>query len=108
VKRGDVVIAVHGDLGRPRPAGVVQANELGDSTSTVIVCPITTDLAERLPIRPVVEPSARNGLRARSQIMTDKLLALRRDRTKRVLGAVDPRTRDELDRALLTVLGLAR
>lgn len=108
MKRGDMVIAVHGELGRPRPAVIVQANELGDTTTTVIVCPVTSELTTRLPIRPIVEPSASNGLRSRSQIMTDKPLSLPRHRVKRILGALDSNTSDELDRALLTVLGLIR
>ena len=108
MKRGDIVIAVHGELGRPRPAVIVQANELGDTTSTVIVCPVTSELTARLPIRPLVEPSALNGLRTRSQIMADKPLSLRRDRVRRTLGVLDLKTSDELDRALLTVFGLIR
>jgi mRNA interferase MazF len=108
VKRGDVVIAAHGDLGRPRPAVVVQADELGAATTTVLICPVTSEVTEQLPIRPIVEPSPGNGLRIRSQIMTDKLLAVRRERVRRVLGSIASGTRDELDQALMIVLGLIR
>ena len=108
MKRGDVVIVAHGDFGRPRPAVVVQADELGDATTTVIVCLITSDVTERLPVRPIVEPDVANGLAVRSQIMTDKLLALPRERMRRALGSIDDDTSVLLDRALLIVLGLAR
>jgi mRNA interferase MazF len=109
VKRGDVVLMVaSGDLGRPRPGAVVQADELGDSTTTVLVCPITSDVTENLAVRPILEASQMNGLRIRSQIMTDKLLALRRERVRRVIGKLDTDTTTQLDRALLIVLGLAR
>jgi len=108
VKRGDVVIAAHGDLGRPRPAIVVQANALGDAATTVLICPLTSEMTEELPIRPIVGPNPENGRRIRSQIMTDKLLAVRRERMTRALGSIDSRTRDELDRALMIVLGLIR
>ncbi len=40
--------------------------------------------------------------------MTDRLVALRRDRIRRVIGHVDPETSEQLDRALLVVLGLTR
>ena len=50
----------------------------------------------------------RNGLRIRSQIMTDKMLAIRRERLRHVLGSIDSEASDRLDRALLIVLGLAR
>lgn len=108
VTRGDVVLMVAGDLGRPRPGIVVQADTLGDATTTVLICPITSEVAENLPLRPIIDASATNGLRLRSQIMTDRLLALRRDRVRRVLGKLDAETRERLDRALLVVLGLAR
>lgn len=108
MKRGDVVIVAHGDLGRPRPSVVVQADEFSNATTTVIVCPITSEIAERLPIGPIVEPNATNGLVVRSQIMTDKLLALPRERVRREVGSIDDDTADQLDRALLVVLGLAR
>ena len=108
VKRGSVVIVAHGEFGRPRPAVVVQADELGGATTTVLVCPITSDVTERLPVRPTVEPSTDNGLRLSSQVMTDKMLALPRDHVRRTIGILDFETSQRLDSALLTVLGLAR
>jgi mRNA interferase MazF len=111
VKRCDVVLmVVPGELGRPRPGIIVQSDELGDHTTTVLVCPLTSDVqANPNPrLRPVIEPAAANGLRVRSQIMTDKLLAQRRKRVRRVIGTIDSETSDRLDTALLIVLGLAR
>jgi len=108
VKRGDVVIVTYGELGRPRPAVIVQADELGEETTTVLVCPITSELTERLPIRPTVEADAGSGLRLRSQIMTDKTLAVPRGRIRRVLGALNSGSIDQIDHALLVVFGLAR
>lgn len=109
MKRGDVVLMVApGDLGKPRPAIVVQTDALGETTSSVLVCPLTSEITERLPVRPMIEPSPGNGLRLRSQIMTDKTTPLRRDRVRRVLGELDDATQEALDRALLIVLGLAR
>jgi mRNA interferase MazF len=107
VKRGSVIIVVHGEFGRPRPVVVVQADEL-DQTTTLLVCPITSVATERLPVRPTVEPAADNGLRVRSQIMTDKLLALPRDHVRRPIGIIDSETMGRLNTALLLVLGLAR
>jgi mRNA interferase MazF len=40
--------------------------------------------------------------------MTDKMIALRRDRIRRVIGHIDSKTSEQIDRALLVVLGLAR
>lgn len=108
VKRGSVVIVAHSDFGRPRSAVVVQADELGQATTTVLVCPATSDLAEQLPIRPTVEPKAENGFRVRSQIMTEKMLAIPRDHVRQLIGTIDPETLGRLDTALLLVLGLVK
>jgi mRNA interferase MazF len=108
VKRGNVVIVAHGEFGRPRPAVIVQGDELGETTATVLVCPITSILTERLPVRPLIEPAEENGRRIRSHIMTDKALAAPRNRVRSVIGVIDRETSDRLDTALLLVFGLAR
>jgi len=105
--RGDIVIVTQGELGRPRPVVIVQANQLGEATTTVLACPVTSLLTERLPIRPQVDADTGNGLRVTSQIMTDKLFAARRDRIRRTIGTLDAATLERLDRALLVALGHA-
>jgi mRNA interferase MazF len=108
VKRGDIVlVVVPSELGRPRPGVIVQADEFKDLT-TIFVCPISSNVQDRLPLRPTIEAKPSNGLRLPSQIMTDKMIALRRDRVRRVIGRLDSETAQQLDRALLVVLGLAR
>ena len=109
IARGDVVLmVVPSDLGRPRLGIVVQSNESTVHLSTIFVCPVSSDLQERLPLRPIIEIAPGNGLRLRSQIMTDKLAALRRDCIRRVIGRIDAETSEQLDRALLVLLGLSR
>jgi mRNA interferase MazF len=108
VKRGDIVIVAYGELGKPRPVVVVQASELGEATMTVLACPITSEIAEKLPLRPVIEATENNGLRVRSQIMTDRLLAVPRNRVRQIIGTLDSVNANRLDAVLLLVLGLAR
>jgi len=109
IARGDVVLmVVPSDLGRPRPGIVVQDDRFSTGLATIFVCPISSDLQDRLLLRPLIEVAPENGLRLRSQIMTDKLVALRRDRIRRVIGRIDAETSEKLDRALLLVLGLTR
>jgi mRNA interferase MazF len=111
LNRGDVVImVVPGELGRPRPGILVQADELGQNTTTVVACPLSSDVTTNPnPIlRPLIEPAAANGLSIRSQIMTDKIFAQRRARIRQVIGHIDLTTMERLDTALLLVLGLAR
>jgi mRNA interferase MazF len=109
VKRGDVVlVVVPSELGRPRPGVIVQADEFSKDLSTVFICPVSSDVQEKLPLRPIIEAKTSNGLRLRSQIMTDKMIALRQDRVRQIIGHIDSETSEQLDRALLVVLGLAR
>ena len=109
MKQGDVVlVVVPSELGRPRPGVIVQADEFNKDLTTVFVCPVSSDVQEKLPLRPIIEAKPSNGLRLRSQIMTDKMIALRRDRIRQTIGHIDKETSEQLDRALLVVLGLAR
>ncbi|MDQ2082318.1 type II toxin-antitoxin system PemK/MazF family toxin [Xanthobacteraceae bacterium Astr-EGSB] len=108
MRRGNVVLIVApGDIGKPRPAVIVQSDTLGDATTSVIVCPMSSEVAGLGRLRPTVEATPLSGLRARSQIMTDKIMALRRDRVRAVLGHLGNEQMAQLDRAMLVVLGLA-
>jgi len=109
INRGSVVLmVVPGDLGRPRPGIIVQSDSLGPDTFTILICPSTSELDMSRRLRPVVEPTAVNGLLLRSQLRTDKLIPIRRDRVRRVIGRLEAEDCDALDRALLVVLGLAQ
>jgi mRNA interferase MazF len=108
VKRGNIVLAVHADLGKPRPAVVVQADIFNENAGTILVCPLTSDITERMPLRPVVQAAPSTGLREPSQIMTERMMALPSDRIRGVLGSIDAATAEQLDRALLIILGLGR
>ena len=108
MKRGDVVLVIlQGELGKPRPGVIVQADEL-DASSSTIVCPMSSYIDAANRMRPVVAPTVHNGLLVRTQIMTDKLNTLRRDQVKRIIGTLDSDTCERLNSALLLVLGLAR
>jgi mRNA interferase MazF len=108
LKRGDVALVVlQGELGKPRPGVIVQSDELG-ALSSLIVCPMSSHIDATNLMRPVVAPTVQNGLLVRTQIMTDKLNTLRRDRVRRVIGTLDSDARERLDSALLLVLGLTR
>ena len=109
MKRGDVVIVVFpGELGKPRPAIIVQADELGDATTTILACPLSSDIRETARLRPILEPSAQSGLRVLSQLMADKITPLRRDHIRQRIGSLSDSECEQVDRALLIVLGLSR
>ncbi len=109
IKRGDVVLmVVPRELGRPRPGIVVQASEYNRDFSTIFVCPVTSDVQTDLLARPLIDPNPANGLRLQSQIMTDKMAALRREQIRDIIGRADDETTARLDRALLLILGLTK
>jgi mRNA interferase MazF len=108
MRRGDVVtVAATGDYGKPRPAVIVQTDALPPEHASVVVCQMTSELSEAPDFRVVIEPSATNGLRARSQVMTDKPVTIRRERVGRQIGRLDARDVARLNIALAFVMGLA-
>ena len=108
MKRGDVVtVAASGDYGKPRPAVIVQTNALPAAHASVIVCQMTSDVVEVQDFRVTIEPTEKNGLRTRSQIMADKPVTIRRERVGRRIGSLDERDIARLNVALAFVVGLA-
>lgn len=107
MKRGDVVLVVApGEYGKARPAAVVQSDIFNETHSSILVCLMSSDLQDAPLFRLTVNPTAENGLRAVSQIMVDKIVALRRDRIRAKVGSLDPETMLRLNRSLLLFLGL--
>jgi len=108
VKRGDVVtVAASGGYGKPRPAVIVQTDALPAAHASVVVCQMTSDIAEAPDFRITIEPTENNGLRTRSQVMADKPVTIRRERVGRKVGSLDGKDIDRLNVALAFVMGLA-
>ena len=107
MKRGDLAtVALQGDLGKPRPALVIQSDLFSDHPS-VAVLPVTSTLHAAPLFRIGIEPNASNGLRQLSQVMVDKMQAVPRSRVGPVFGRVDDETMLAVNRALAVFLGLA-
>ena len=108
MKRGDVVtVAASGDYGKPRPAVIVQTDALPSEHASVIVCQMTSDIAQAPDFRITIEPTKSNGLLTPSQIMADKPVTIRRERVGRRIGSLDEDDIDRLNVALAFVMGLA-
>jgi mRNA interferase MazF len=108
MRRGDVVtVATAGDYGKPRPAVVVQTDALPLAHLSVVVCQMTSDLADAPDFRVTIEPHSGNGLRERSQIMADKPVTIRRERVGQLIGRLTADELARLDVALAFVMGLA-
>ena len=107
MKRGDLVtVALQGDLGKPRPALVVQS-DLFDETATLTILPVTSALIDAPLLRLTVEPSEITGLRKRSQIMIDKASTTQRDKIGPAFGHLDDETMLSVTRSLAVFLGVA-
>jgi mRNA interferase MazF len=107
MKRGDVVVvAATGDYAKPRPAIVVQTDAFSETHASVVVCQMTSEIVD-VDFRVTVEPNPENGLRVRSQVMTDKPVTVRRTRIGQTIGRLDNEEIARLNVALAFVMGLA-
>lgn len=106
MERGDLVtIATSGDYGKPRPALIVQANAFRELGS-VTVLRLTSELHEWPTFRVTVVPTPGNGLRATSQVMIDKSIAMPREKVGKVIGRLAPDVMRAVSHALAVFLGL--
>jgi len=107
MSRGDVVIvAAPGDYGKPRPAVIVQSNAIPASHASVVICQLTSELAEA-DFRITIEPEPETGIRMRSQVMADKPVTIRRERIGRLIGRLGAPDMARVNAALAFVIGLA-
>ena len=107
MKRGDIVIvALSGDFGKARPALVVQHDQANENHASVVVCPLSSHVIDAPLFRILVEPSPGNGLQNQSQIMVDKVSAVKRERVRQVLGRVGDEVMVQVNRTLALWLGL--
>ena len=106
MKRGDLIpVVLAGSYGKPRPALVIQS-DLFAALPSVTVLPVTTEMRPIEIFRIAVEPTQRNGLRVRSQIMVDKTHTIPRGKAGEPFGAIDAHTLTAVERAMAVFLGL--
>jgi mRNA interferase MazF len=108
VKRGDVWTVSGGKdyAGKPRPVVVVQDDSF-DGTSSITICAFTTDPSDAPLFRLAVEPNGRNGLRAPSRLMVDKITTVPRSKMGEQIGRLDDEDVVRLNQAVMVFLGLA-
>jgi len=108
MRRGDVVtVAATGDYWKPRPAVIVQTDAFPQRHASVVLCQLTSDLADAPDFRVTIEPKPENGLRLTSQVMADKPVTVRRERIGQKIGRLGHQDMARLGIALAFVLGLA-
>jgi mRNA interferase MazF len=108
MRRGDiVVVAAAGDYGKPRPAVVVQTDAFPENHASVVICQMTSDIADAPDFRITIEPAPQTGLHVRSQIMADKPVTVRRERIGQTIGRLGEAEIRRLNVAIAFVMGLA-
>jgi mRNA interferase MazF len=107
LRRGDlVIVSAPGSYGKPRPAVVIQSDWLRANDS-VLVALMTSALADAPLYRLQIEPNAANGLKAPSQVMVDKIVAMPREKCGAIIGRLDESAMIALNAMLTIVIGLA-
>ena len=100
MRRGDVwtVAGAAGYAGKPRPAVIVQQDDAFDDTSSITLCPLTSDPTDAPLIRLAILPTETNGLKEPSRIMADKITTVPKTRLGDRIG----------NGAIVVFLGVAR
>lgn len=107
MRRGDLVtVALQGDLGKPRPALVIQS-DLFDTHPSVTILPVTSELRDAPLFRIAVNPEESNGLSRPSQVMVDKPQSVAREKIGEIFGRLDDGAMLAVNRALAVFLGFA-
>jgi mRNA interferase MazF len=101
-------VAAAGDYGKPRLAVVVQANVLNEADPPSVIVALMTGTVREAPfLRLTLSPTPENGLPKPSQIMVDKLAAIRPDKITSPVGRLTGQQLLALNRLLALVIGLA-
>jgi mRNA interferase MazF len=107
MRRGDLVtVALQGDLGKPRPALVIQS-DLFEAHPSVTLLPVTGELRDAPLFRITVQPNEINGLGKPSQIMVDKPQSVAREKVGEPFGRLDDEAMVAVNRALAIFIGVA-
>lgn len=108
MKRGEIWTLAGGKdyAGKPRPVVIVQDDGF-DTTNSITLCAFTTNESEAPLFRLLVDQTERNGLRAPSRLMVDKITTVPRSKVGKLVGRLDDEDLTRLNRAMLAFLGLA-
>src|SRR5487761_1628683 len=108
MRRGDIWTVAGGKdyAGKPRPVVIVQDDNF-DATASITICAFTTDPTDAPLFRLPVEPSERNGLRATSRLMVDKITTVPKSKVGERIGRLNDEDVVRLNQAVMVFLGLA-
>lgn len=91
---------------KPRPALVIQDDHFS-ATDSIAVLPLSTTIVDAPLMRIRVPATATTGIRSESFVMVDKITTVRRAQMGQRIGRVSSTILVEIERALITFLGIA-
>ena len=108
MRRGEIWTAAGGTdyASKRRPVVIVQDDNF-DATDSITICAFTSDETDAPLFRLPVEPTERNGLRAKSRLTVDKITTVPKSKLRDKVGRLDGEDVLRLNRALVVFLGLA-
>lgn len=92
---------------KPRPAVIVQ-DDVFELTDSVTVVPLTTTLIDAPLLRMRIPAGGVAGLSQDSDVMVDKLTTVRRSNVQTRVGRLSSPQMVDLERLMMTFLGMAR
>ncbi|MDT5131831.1 MAG: mRNA interferase MazF [Mycobacterium sp.] len=92
--------------GKPRPVVIVQDDRF-DATTSVTICPFTTNQIDAPLVRIQIASTPNNGLDRPSSLMVDKITTVPRSGLGEQLGRLSDDELVQLNRSLMVFLGLA-
>jgi mRNA interferase MazF len=108
MRRGEIWTVAGGKdyAGKPRPVVILQDDRF-DATPSITICAFTTDPTDAPLFRLLIEPSAKNGLRAPCRLMVDKITTVPKAKVGSCIGQLDDEDILRLNRAVVVFLGVA-
>ena len=107
MRRGEIWTVAGGVYAsKPRPALIIQDDRF-DATTSVTVCPLSTELRDAPLTRVAVEPTETNGLAQLSEIMVDRITTVRRANVGGGGGELTKQDMIRVEQSLLVFLGIA-
>ena len=93
MRRGELWTVAGGrdDAGKPRPVVILQDDRF-DATDSITICAFTTDPTDAPLFRLLIQPSAKNGLRAPCRLMVDQITTAPKSKRAHASDASTTRT----------------
>lgn len=108
MQRGDIWIAAAGEIfaSKPAPFIILQRDSTIEVRQSIMVCRLTTQVAELELLRPLLVPSETNGLEKPSRAQTDKVITLKKSSLTRCIGRVNDDDLKNIEAMIQFWLGL--